>query len=131
MATVPATIPSTVDSAKGSNFLSLLLINSGLSKYPQRSLNSKSPKLSCIAKSIYLSHKKYTQKHCNHLVSCKNILFLLLNPLSQQDHVILQNISSTSAMFLTRLSHTQTYQKNFVAKHENLQHVIKNSSSKM
>ena len=44
-------IPSTVDSANGSNLLSGLLIKSGFNKKPDLLLNSKIPKFNCMGKS--------------------------------------------------------------------------------
>lgn len=44
-------IPSTVDSMKGSNFRSVLLMKSGFNKYPHLPLYSKIPRFSCIPRS--------------------------------------------------------------------------------
>lgn len=49
--TVPATMPSTVDSAKGSKCLSKRRMKSGFRMYPERPLYSKIPRFSCIARS--------------------------------------------------------------------------------
>lgn len=51
METVPAMIPSTVDSVNGSNRRSCRRIKSGFRRYPLRALYSKMPRLSCIPKS--------------------------------------------------------------------------------
>ena len=51
ISTVPAMIPSTVDSAKGSNVLSFRRMKSGFRMYPLRPLYSKIPRFSIMAKS--------------------------------------------------------------------------------
>ena len=51
MVTEPATMPSTVDSAKGSKWRSTRRMKSGLRTYPDRPLYSKMPRLICMARS--------------------------------------------------------------------------------
>lgn len=56
---VAATTPSIMDSAKGSNRLSSLLIDSGFRTYPQRLLYSNIPRFNCMARSEMSTTKHY------------------------------------------------------------------------
>jgi len=74
--TVPATMPSTVDSANGSNCRSFRRMKSGLRMYPQRPLYSNVPRFSCIARSGQHNHSHAL--HLSNLVPLPSHRFTFL-----------------------------------------------------